>query len=264
MKRLIYFFGPCASGKTTTRQVFCGPDYDSKATFREDGYKYYYTFYEGGKFACCGTPGSGSDSNTSPTKIRDSMIECAKKSDIVFFDGMLTSPRHIEAAEELFDRVDLVVFDLPAEEIYRRMWMRRKANGHVEDSIPDGMKKNIRSQLKRTEGLMRQWLGKSKFTKPIFVHKFKPEWRPSQCAEYIWTEILGEQAGTRTFRDHEPGTKLPKMPKMASPFRNKKKTEGGMATAEVTAVREEEGLKSREKELQCEKVRDCAINEFFT
>lgn len=153
-KILVLLLGAGSSGKTTTRQSICGVPEETILIKREND-KIHGTLYK--DYAVAGNHNSGSDANTGPGLIIESTFECFKYRDIVFFDGVMGTPRLLEIPEKLSCSVLLVHFNLSHAEVYRRLLNRRRIKGKVEDTLPEKTLHNSISFIKRAENTMKHF-----------------------------------------------------------------------------------------------------------
>jgi hypothetical protein len=168
MKTLIYLAGAGSTGKTTSRRVYCGETYNQQAIVQPDGKRFICTTYPSTAFSVAGNHVSGSDSNVGPDLIYQSMLKCIELSDVVFFDGVMCSPRHVDFANQLFDAVLVLHFDFTPEEVFGRLIGRRMMAGKGS-TLPDKTKANSAAFIKRAANAVKYF--ENGCTKPLVVKK---------------------------------------------------------------------------------------------
>ncbi len=147
MKILLAFCGATASGKTTTRASLCGAPILIER--RKHGkYPVCTTLYK--EYGLAGNVGTGSDANIGPDIIMTAMRHCLIDRDIVIFDGVMSSPRFSELAED-FDHIIVIYFNLSLEENQRRLVQRRTKNGLAEPGLSDKTQNNLLNFRRRAE-----------------------------------------------------------------------------------------------------------------
>lgn len=147
MKILLAFCGATASGKTTTRVSLCGAPTLIERRKHGDS-PVCTTLYK--EYGLAGNVGTGSDANIGPDIIMTAMRHCLIDRDIIIFDGVMSSPRFSELADE-FDHIIVIHFNLSLEENQRRLVRRRTANGRASPELSDKTQHNLLSFRRRAD-----------------------------------------------------------------------------------------------------------------
>lgn len=190
MKLAIFLLGAGGTGKTTTRKSLCKGEPEAYRIGTENtgnnNDRYFYTIYS--NCALAGNPNSGSDANTGPAFIRSAFNDSLERSDIVIVDGVMASPRWVEMVNDHQEplKVLLVHFNLSETEIIRRLMGRRKANGKVEEALPEKTLKNALSFKQRAINAVKA------FEKDCVSPVTKIEITDSETTEQIVSKIEKE------------------------------------------------------------------------
>lgn len=156
-KCFVVLLGSGSAGKTTSRQSYCGEPERMDRYFIDDR-PCFITYYKDS--AVAGNHNSGSDANASPALIVDAAVKAFETRDVVFFDGVMGSPRLLEITEQVECSVLLVKFDISQAEIERRLMQRRRSNGIVENELPEKTRKNSIMFSRRAENTLKHFTDK--------------------------------------------------------------------------------------------------------
>lgn len=203
-KCFVVLLGGGSSGKTTARKNVCGEPVEMIREIHNEK-PCFVTFYE--KYAVAGNHNGGSDANASPELIVESAMKAFSKRDIVFFDGVMGSPRLLDIPNAVDCRVLLVHFDLSQEEVIKRLTLRRKNRGKIEESLPEATLKNSFYFLRRARNTLRQF--EERCSKPMFKVTVNDNHTPEEVAQII-------KDGIDSCLSMEPGQSF--LPKMQSKY----------------------------------------------
>jgi hypothetical protein len=184
-KCFVVFLGAGSSGKTTARKAICGEPVriDRK---KVGDLTQFMTVYE--NYAVAGNHNSGSDANAAPHLIVNSAKEAFQERDIVFFDGVMGSPRLLEVPEAVDCSVLLVHFNLSQEEVYKRLLGRRRNSGKfVESELPEKTFKNAIEFIRRATNTLAHFEQKCK--RPTLKVEINDNHDQSQVVEIIKSGI---------------------------------------------------------------------------